>query len=698
MTQAYDYGRALRYVQAAADGTTARSRLAGTLLDWMDDYGRFLGFDVETITDGSFGDRSKLMSYVSSGRMPTEVWTKVRAKLATAAKAAARKRRSQLERNLDQIVEVLSLDDIERELVGLLMRAHLMGELHSLLHRMAGGALLSVHQALAQMLDLPAADIRSRLRPGAPLRRHGVLTAGTSAHTYGRAAPSGDPMPQLSNRVVRALDPMNAAPGEVDRALFGDPAATGLTPGDFDHLSRDRDFLLTLLRSALDRGETGINVLLYGPSGTGKTEFCRVLAQALGVPLYAVGEGEDGDELVGKEQRLADLRLTQALVGPKRSALVLFDEMEDLLARRSHLAFGSAEAAPTEFKAQINRLLESSPVPTFWTCNAIHQFDPSLLSRMTYAVEVRIPTAAVRTRLWARESARLGIDLSPDDCRTLARDFEAPPRLAAGALKAANLVKGGSEEVQQTVAGLSKALRGGLEEEPKYALRGPRFDTRLLNVSADLEGLADRLVDLKDLPAVSILLHGPPGTGKSAYGRYLAERMMLDVMERTGANLLSKWVGETEQNIAATFTEAAHNRSLLVLDEIDGLLTDRSGAAHDWQVTKVNEMLVRLEAHPLPLVATTNRLDGLDPAALRRFTFKVKFDYLNREQIAEAFRLFFDAEAPESVLKLDLLTPGDFAIVARNAKLLGETAPAAVAQALAAEVAHKPGHSRPIGF
>ena len=84
----------------------------------------------------------------------------------------------------------------------------------------------------------------------------------------------------------------------------------------------------------------------------------------------------------------------------------------------------------------------------------------------------------------------------------------------------------------------------------------------------------------------------------------------------------------------------------------------------------VNELLVQMEAHRLPFACTTNHLDVLDPAALRRFSFKVKFDFMTPAQLRQAFTQFLGTAAPADLGELDGLTPGDFAVVAKKLRVL----------------------------
>ena len=85
------------------------------------------------------------------------------------------------------------------------------------------------------------------------------------------------------------------------------------------------------IKGALASGAPGVNILLHGPPGTGKTEFCKVLAGRLDVSLYSVGESDDKGEEPVRGERLQELRLAQRLLAGHGGSLLLFDEMEDLL-------------------------------------------------------------------------------------------------------------------------------------------------------------------------------------------------------------------------------------------------------------------------------------------------------------------------------------------------------------------------------
>ena len=266
--------------------------------------------------------------------------------------------------------------------------------------------------------------------------------------------------------------------------------------------------------------------------------------------------------------------------------------------------------------------------------------------------------------------------------------------MGAGATAAAGLAGGGIDAVRHGVRSLSRVL--GCERPPQGP--PPRFDLGLIQADTDPVTLAESLVGDADR-GFSLCLQGPPGTGKSAFARYLAERLGLEVLQKRASDLLSPWVGETEQQIAAAFAEARDAGAFLIFDEADSLLADRRSAHRSWEVSQVNEMLTWMESHPLPFACTTNFGEHLDPATLRRFVFKVRLDYLAPEQVEQAFRAYFALPPPDGLTDLAALTPGDFAVVRRKAEVLAKLGDRqALADMLRAECDAKPDRPRPIGF
>ena len=547
------------------------------------------------------------------------------------------------------------------------------------------GALNLKGPAMSVLLGKSAHTVQSRFGADKPLLRSGLVSIDRD----------GDP--EVSRRLHRLATVPATDRREVSQLLLDTAPISDLEWQDFHHVARDRDYLERIMEGALASGEPGVNVLLYGPPGTGKTEFCKVLAQRLGVTLYSAGEcDEDGDEPT-RDERLKELRLAQRLLAGQRKSLILFDESEDLLSEgfAGLSLFGRSFGSGTRgFKVYLHRLLEETPAPTLWTVNDAGQVSDAILRRFMFAFELRLPTADVRQRIWARQLEINGIEAAADAVRRLAAAFEATPGVAAGVTAAARLAGGDMDAVCRGVRSLSRVL--GCDRSPQTVPE--RFDLALVRADMDPAALADRLASSRER-RFSLCLQGAPGTGKSALVRYLAERLGLEVVQKRASDLLSKWVGDTERHIADAFAEARASSAFLVFDEADSLLADRRFAERSWEVSKVNEMLTWMENHPLPFACTTNLVDRLDPATLRRFVFKIALGYLAPEQAVAAFRRYFGLAAPASLASLATLTPGDFAVVRRKAEVLGQLEdPLALFAMLHAECDAKREGMRGIGF
>ena len=595
-------------------------------------------------------------------------------------------------RRLCRLADAIGLSSLDIDLLEVLLRYGTQPVIESLIDAAflhVGGSRMPLNVrsgALSCVLGKSINVVGDRFAEDAPLIRTGLVSI------------DRDQDVQAIGR-LRRLDSPDPEEVDVRQFLLGESRVSELEWSDFDHLGQSREDVARLLQGAVDGGARGVNILVYGPPGTGKTEFCRVLARRAGLDLFGVGEADDNGNEPSRQERLAELRLAQCLLGEDSGGVLLFDEMEDLLSGSTFswspfeglLGGGRRRSSSKVF---MNRLLEETPAPTFWTTNVAEDIDPAILRRMTFALEMRQPSTQVRARVWQRQLSSHGIEATPAQTLALAREFDASPGVAAGATAAAALADGDFELVRRGVRSLSRVL--GCERPERRV--ATLFDPTLLSAEIDLTDLAARLADRRDR-RFSLCLQGPPGTGKSAYARYLAERLGLEVMQRRASDLLGMYVGQTEKNIVRAFAEARAEEAFLVFDEADSLLADRRGAQRNWEISQVNEMLTWMESHPLPFACTTNYADRLDEAVLRRFTFKATLGYLGKQPARSAFLAYFGMGAPSELDRLDCLTPGDFEVVRRKAEVLGDLDDNDVLLGmLCAECAAKPGHRAAIGF
>jgi len=317
---------------------------------------------------------------------------------------------------------------------------------------------------------------------------------------------------------------------------------------------------------------------------------------------------------------------------------------------------------------------------------------------MTFILEMPEPATGQRRALWTKLLDNEGIALPANVIDGLARRHAVTPGTAAGSIRAAKLADGDGTRLTLALDAMDRALnKGHASTVDPSTSTAP--DLGLVNADTDVVALAQQLARPGAPRDFSLCLFGPPGTGKSALVRLIAEELGLEVVQKRASDLISKWVGESDANIAQAFRQAEQDRHFLVFDEADSLLDDRSSASRGWEVSQVNEMLTWMERHPYPFACTTNLMERLDKAALRRFTFKIKLDYLTPAQIANAFDRFFRQSAPTETLQLANLAPGDFAVVQNRLRFLTDApTPTQISDMLRQEYAVKPGHAARIGF
>ena len=419
--------------------------------------------------------------------------------------------------------------------------------------------------------------------------------------------------------------------------------------------------------------------MIYGIPGTGKTEFVRAVAQELNMNLCEVcNEDTDGNPLEAS-QRLGAYLLAQRVLQRKRGQCLLFDEVEDVFPEAPLELFGiRRKGERLTSKAWMNRVLEENPVPSFWLSNRIDQLDAAYLRRFDVVLEMPKPSRQVRKNLLQRYLC--GLPVTEGWLCRMAENPQMMPATIERAAKVIRLIHPSTPS--ETEAKLVQVLHGSLDamgltmpptNQPTSHIP---YQIEYLNADSDLASLCNGLVRRGQ---GRLCLYGPPGTGKSAFAKHLADILDRPLLAKRASDLLSKYVGEAEINIANMFKEAIKENAVLLLDEADGFLRDRELTRYQHEVTLTNELLTQMEAFQGMFVATTNMMESMDTACLRRFDFKIHFDYLKLDQ-----RLAIIREAtgevnalPASVSKriqsFDTMTPADVALAVRQAELRGQS-------------------------
>ncbi len=637
----------------------------GDILNWIKSYGRRSGLPYLKLPSEDYRfDKDAEMR-----RARREVWRTWRA----AALAATRKPEpapSPLQKRVDFFVKCCGLTQSQGYLLALLARISsniVCGELLAA----ANGSWH--YRSRHQTFDIK--ELCPVFRPGIDMRE---LRKDSALLRFGLVELDSNDNLSLTDTVERVISMPRLSAREVRDQLLGKTRPATLHWDDFAHIGASRDLAARIVENSEG---PGANILLYGPPGTGKSEFAKTLGARVKRGVHFIGEADKQSSEPNRRERVAALMIATELGAAAGKMIVVVDEADDLFAGVDDDDASTRDGS----KVFMNRLVEQTRAPTIWITNDIARLGPAVVRRMNLVMRFPRPGVAVRQRIVERVASRAKFNLDTMAIGQLAR-LPAAPALIENAILSAARMGGSGEEALQILGGGLKAM-GYSEIAPPPA--PIVFDPSLSRADVDLCALTTKI---KAAPskALSFCLSGPPGTGKSAYARHLAAELGLEVLDKRYSDLTSSFLGESEKAIAAAFEEAADLGAFLILDEADSLLRDRGAARHSWEITQVNEMLTWMERHPLPFACTTNAPDTLDPATARRFLFKVRFLPMDEGQIAAAFFRAFGIEAPRSILKLELLTPGDFAVVVRKAEVLGEREPARLAQWLEEEVAAKP--------
>ena len=519
--------------------------------------------------------------------------------------------------------------------------------------------------------------VKSAISKDAPLRKYGILEEDLD----------------IVHQITEFLTGLSAEPltNKFFRKYEGQPV--GLEA--HSNVVQQVEVIEKLIMNRSDK--ESVNILLYGIPGTGKTEFCRSLGHNLGKDIYEINTYENDDRPAsGNRFRFTALRACQHTV-PLTKSIIVIDEADEMLNGGSTASsFFFTPSRNTE-KDIVNDYLDNSPGVYFWITNHSRSIEESTRRRFDYSIEFKRFSTSQRVRLWQSciKKHQLEGQFTPEEIAGFAKKYE----INAGGIDVAlknykRMSKSGRTcENQKTRAEIietilkphislmtgNKKKRDLSEPVPFYSLEGLNIKGEV-PISESLEILKQFSEQMDDksggvkkerINNMNLLMYGPPGTGKTEFAKYAALEIGRPLLCKRGSDLLSMWVGGTEQNIREAFREAEEDGAILFIDEADGLIAERSNAHRSWEVTQVNELLSSMEEFRGILICATNFKKNLDTASIRRFNIKIEFDYLDyKGKIVFFNRVLVELTGKEleesdvaALEKIDNLTPGDFKIV-----------------------------------
>ena len=449
-----------------------------------------------------------------------------------------------------------------------------------------------------------------------------------------------------------------------------------LTIKDIEHI--DISALVEFLIMAVNHSHVGVNVLVYGDAGTGKTELSRLIADTVGAALIGIrplgkdinqSKSDFDNNISSSGLRLQHHRLMQSVVSHDEKTLLVVDESEDIFAEGTFIQGASSRGLGKEV---LHNLLETNTVPTIWITNHVDALPISCIRRFSFVKNIHIPDNRVMENLINKTTKGLRLS-KPFKAMLAAKPHITPANITNAAFVCHTLELTGKQAEATTLDMIDETLSAcGFEgHTAKYKAQLP-FSFEYLNIQGGNQTIEQISEAVNKNSDIRILLFGVPGTGKTALVNHLAESLEQELITVKCSDILDKYVGSSEAKVAAIFREAHQQNAILFLDEVDSLLSSRESLSNQFERQLVNEFLQQIEQSELTIFAATNHAKILDKAVLRRFDFKLTLDYLNQQQVLKLYQEVVgkaSSEERQRLMQMNYLTSGDFAIVARRNRI-----------------------------
>jgi transitional endoplasmic reticulum ATPase len=426
-------------------------------------------------------------------------------------------------------------------------------------------------------------------------------------------------------------------------------AIAELVGGLGDTLAQLRDLVEIPLKRPDILAKLGLEppkgVLLVGASGTGKTLTARSLANVLGVNYIAIV----GPEIISKYYGEAETRLRQVFEKAEKSApcLIFIDEIDALVPNRADVEGEVEKRLVAQMLGLMDGFAKTKGVIVLAATNRPDAIDPALRRPGRFDREIIFPILDRQARREILEIHTRAMPLTSDvDLEAIAdrahgyvgADIKGLCQVAA--TNALRRQVSSLDDIPESLDVNFEDFEVALKQVQPAVLRSLQIQVPkvqwseiggLSKVKQTLqEAVSGALIDpalyahTRAKAARGVLLYGPPGTGKTLLAKAIATQAQANFISVAGSELLTKWVGASEQSIRQLFAQARQaSPCVIFIDEIDTLAPARGSYQGDSGVSDrvIGQLLTELDglqsAEGLLVIGATNRRDFIDPALLR---------------------------------------------------------------------------------
>jgi transitional endoplasmic reticulum ATPase len=435
------------------------------------------------------------------------------------------------------------------------------------------------------------------------------------------------------------------------------------------------------IKQLLHEGKAPTHILIWGKPGTGKSSYAKSLVQSIKCNPLLIKHGAMSADKDGKTESSIYASIEVALHSPTtKKSICIVDDADSILGTSA----GFLVSGETRNRVWLHKLLERPNTKMIWIVNNTRDIDDSIKRRFAFSLFFPPLLIEQKIQVWKNILKRYKAKrfMSDSDIVNWVKKYDVSAGVIDMSVKMIMLNKINTKVDFLNHLEMSLEAHKSLQKNTnKFAKvqRGSDSFIESIGTSTEVPEIIADLIEFDNylktnnrkevLPIRnrSLLFYGVPGAGKSELAKYICEKLNKPLIRKLASDILSMWVGGTEQNIRDAYQEAEQQEGILFIDEADSLLFDRGGAQRSWEVTQVNELLARMEDFVGIQIFATNRMKDLDTASVRRFSHKIKFDYLQPEQVIEFYNQFFEAtlssENKNQLASLHNLVPSDFKTV-----------------------------------
>ncbi|MHA1715545.1 MAG: AAA family ATPase, partial [Promethearchaeota archaeon] len=392
-------------------------------------------------------------------------------------------------------------------------------------------------------------------------------------------------------------------------------------------------------------------ILLHGPPGTGKTLIAKAIAKETKATLLTIHGPEIVSKMLGESEK--NLRDIFKIANERAPAIILIDEIDSIAPNRDQAQGETAQRIVTQLLALMDGLEDRGQVVVIGTTNRLNAIDPALRRGGRFDREIKIGVPSIEGRLEILQIHTRWIPLDDVNLFEIAKKTHG----FVGSDLASLVKESVFIAIRKSLPSLNLNERIPFSKLINIKVKQEHFDEALKEIHPSslreftieipdvnfkhIGGLKKEKKRLKELlewplkyprvceklnihPPKGILLHGPPGCGKTLIAKAIPNEINMNFISVKGSEILSKWLGESEKAISEIFMKARQCAPcIMFFDEIDAIIPEKQGIEDESNTIRrvISQLLTEMDglekSKDIVVLAATTDPNFLNQALLR---------------------------------------------------------------------------------